>query len=947
NMSERRNNKRFRGEGSGYSKKERNPSTARHPPHLKGREIGLYYRNLKRPNKTNPPPLFKCNSLENLNISEDDPYAYIDDSPFKRKFLSIISGSITDKLENTESAIMQLPMLDEQFLREHTSKADNIKYKAMLKQRLRLPAFEKREELIKIIEENQVVVISGETGCGKTTQVTQFILDHYIENRKGSTCKIVCTQPRRISAISVAERVAEERGETLGNSVGYQIRLEKKLPRLQGCICYCTTGVVLRQMETDPCLTGVSHIILDEIHERNVISDFLITLLKQVLENRSDLKVILMSATLNSDAFSEYYNGCPHINIPGFTFPVTQYFLEDALQQTKHVLQIREAPGRNASRGAWKKYRDRKLMNKTRSEFEDYIVPYVRQLSKEGKYDESVCQQVRSPDSENISLFLIKDLIIYICENTRDDGAILVFLPGLAHIGTLYKLLQQCGKFPERKYILIPLHSLMPTVEQKAIFKPPPTGMRKIIISTNIAETSITIDDVVYVIDCGKIKITNFDVATNNQTLNEELVSIANADQRKGRAGRVKPGVCYHLFTKARYHILEKYQLPEILRVRPDNTILQAKILQLGKVQPFFEKLMDPPNPEVVSLSLNLLRRIYALDADENLTPLGYHLAKLSVAPQLGKMIILGAIFSCLNPILSVAASLDFKDAFQIPLGKEKQADMMKVELAGDWKSDHLLLHKALEAFETSSNPSQFCWKYFLSSYTLKLLQKMKRDFMGQLLDLNFVSDLDPKNEVNNRNSNNLSLVKAIICAGLYPNVATISCKQTVRKTIVAIRPMGNTKRSKLHMKSVLSDVNTFDAPLLVYWQKLKTTCDFIHDASTVHALPVIFFGDQFKCMMQDGNHVISVGDALTFKVDESTAKVIAQLRDRLNWFLGYKISHPGVVDWDEDSNEIDVLRAIMELITNEEIGEVFPEMDNGGDDDSDDSVFWTDVGCT
>lgn len=188
--------------------------------------------------------------------------------------------------------------------------------------------------------------------------------------------------------------------------------------------------------------------------------------------------------------------------------------------------------------------------------------------------------------------------------------------------------------------------------------------------------------------------MSNFDAATNTQTLKAEWVSLANSDQRKGRAGRVRPGICYHLFSKARHQILEKYQKPEILRLRPDDSILTAKILQLGKIQPFFQNLMDPPDEEAVALSLHLLRRINALDGDENLTPLGYHLARLPLSPQIGKMILLGAIFSCLDPILSVAVSLDFKDAFQIPLGKEREVDMKRVELAGEWKSDHLLLHK-------------------------------------------------------------------------------------------------------------------------------------------------------------------------------------------------------------------------------------------------------------
>lgn len=333
--------------------------------------------------------------------------------------------------------------------------------------------------------------------------------------------------------------------------------------------------------------------------------------------------------------------------------------------------------------------------------------------------------------------------------------------------------MEKSGKFPSSRYRIFPLHSQMPTVDQRQIFERPPAGIRKIILSTNIAETSITIDDVVFVIDCGKIKISNFNAETNTKSLVPEWVSLANASQRKGRAGRVQPGVCYHLYSRAREMTLEQYQKPEILRSRLEDIILTAKILQLGKVEEFFSKLMDPPDPQSVKISIDLLRRLNALDSDENLTPLGYHLAKLPIAPQMGKMILFGAMFSCLNPILCIAATLDFKDAFQLPLGKEDLANRMKLKLAKNPTSDHLLYFEALNTYESISPMSrrQFCWEYFLSSQTLNLLIDMKKQFMQYLHEMNFVPNMDPHCEECNMNSDNESLVKAIICAGLYPNI--------------------------------------------------------------------------------------------------------------------------------------------------------------------------------
>nr|XP_023023039.1 LOW QUALITY PROTEIN: ATP-dependent RNA helicase DHX36-like [Leptinotarsa decemlineata] len=764
------------------------------------------------------------------------------------------------------------------------------------------------------VNTNQIILYADDTTCcrrGKTTQVAQFILDDYIEKNKGSACKIVCTQPRRISAISVAERVAEERAEKLGESVGFQIRLEKKLPRDTGSIVFCTTGVVLKQMESDPSLSTVSHIILDEIHERSIPSDFLITVLKEVIKKRNDLKIILMSATLNAEAFSKYYNNCPHINIPGFTYPVAEYFLEDVLQKTKSKLFQQFEP--STSRWDYKKrvQKNRGPLSVEEQEFKEYIVPYARNLEREKKYDALVCEQLKNPDSEILNLDLVYELLVYIVEKEEKHGSVLIFCPGLSQISGLIKKIENSSKFPPSRYIIFPLHSQMPSIDQKEIFNPAPQGKRKIIVSTNIAETSITIDDVVYVIDCGKIKTADFDIELKTETLKIRWVSVANADQRRGRAGRVQPGVCFHLYSRARHMILEKYLKPEILCKRLEGTILTAKILQLGKIEEFFSKLMVSPDAESLSIALALLKRLNALDSVENLTPLGYHLARLPVAPQMGKMILLGAIFSCLDPILSVAVSLDFKDAFQIPLGKEQEADKKRSELADDTMSDHIVLHKALETFEYESDPSRFCWEYFLSPYTLKLLKKMKEQFMGYLKDLDFVSNLNPKNAENNQNSKNMSLVKAVICAGLYPNVAILKVsKKGIIKPYMTSMQTGQS--CKFHPKSVLSRTRSFSFPLVVYYKKMKSTCDFIYDATMVHPLPILFFGDRYIHSEANGKHIVSVNNMVRFTADsERTVSIIRDLRDRLFWFLEHKITHPGSVNWTSSSDELNVLKLV------------------------------------
>ena len=417
--------------------------------------------------------------------------------------------------------------------------------------------------------------------------------------------------------------------------------------RCHGSIQFCTTGVVLRQMQSDPYLKTISHLILDEIHERDIMSDFLITLVKKIVRQRKDLKLILMSATLNSQQFSDYFGGCELLHIPGFTHHVEEYYLEDVLEKTGFI---------------FKSPRSQHCNTEAASDFENEIGSYIEEMRAEKKYPQRVITQIANPMSEYENMSLVLEVIVQICRvswcrdmfmsscltvfsrclQEAEPGAILIFLTGFNEISSLMQNIRFCRDLDRRKYLLLPLHSQMETVEQKKIFETPPNGIRKIILSTNIAETSITIDDVVFVVDCGRIKMSNINVETNLQSLSSQWITVANSVQRKGRAGRVKPGVCYHLFSKWRARSLEPYPKPEILRTRLEDVILTIKMLQLGKAEEFLNLVMDKPDSKVVKTSIELLKRLNALDERENLTPLGYHLAKLPMAPQVGKMILLG-----------------------------------------------------------------------------------------------------------------------------------------------------------------------------------------------------------------------------------------------------------------------------------------------------------------
>ncbi|XP_036369202.1 ATP-dependent DNA/RNA helicase DHX36 isoform X3 [Octopus sinensis] len=805
------------------------------------------------------------------------------------------------------SSIKCNPSLDAAYQKDLQERSKSTSYQKMLQFRKKLPSYDMRKELVDKIQNNQVVVISGETGCGKTTQVPQFILDDYLEQGMGSTCSIICTQPRRISAVSVAQRVADERDVACGqgSEVGFQIRLERELPRERGSILFCTTGIVLKWLESDPSLLRASHIILDEIHERDLLSDFLMVIIKDLLVTRPDIKVILMSATLNAEMFSIYFGGAPMINIPGFTYPVKEYYLEDVLEMTNY-----QPP--EAKRPKWGM---RGMANARKEETErQQMKDWIRETIQ-GSYSPATCHSLASMDHKFIDIELVAELIKYICYK-KEDGAILVFLTGWEEIRKTNDLLNKDPTFNSRNFRIIPLHSLMPTVNQREVFNRPPVGVRKIVLATNIAETSITIDDVVYVIDCGKIKVKHFEPEKNLTSLEPQLVSKANAKQRRGRAGRVQPGECYHLYSSFTETTLDDYLLPEMLRTRLEELCLQIKLLKLGKIIPFVEKAIQTPSLQALNSAIKILQDLNALDQDENLLPLGKHLARMPVDPHSGKMILFGAMFCCLDPILTVAASLSFKDAFVIPLGKEKAADQQRKMLAEGSKSDHIMLINAYKGWRKSvagRYDYSYCHQNFLSSNTLKLLKEMKGQFASLIHQLGFISQPNPSERNANKNSDNLELIKAIICAGLYPNVAKVQ-KPSMGKRPTILQTKIE-KRVSLHPKSVNSTESVFESKWLIYHQMLKTSGIYLHDCTIISPYPLLFFGGPIGIKRDGDQDCITVDEWIVFQASPKTAALVKDLRTELDQLLEEKISTPGPTDWGVSKKEGALMKAIIDLV--------------------------------
>nr|XP_040053924.1 ATP-dependent RNA helicase DHX29 isoform X1 [Gasterosteus aculeatus aculeatus] len=776
-------------------------------------------------------------------------------------------------------------------------------------QREQLPVFQHRHRVLEALQRHPVVVVAGETGSGKSTQIPQFLLEEMLTGGKvAKPCNIVVTQPRRISAMSLACRVSQEMGCEDGpgsksSLCGYQIRMENESGEWTRLL-YCTTGVLLRKLQHDRHLSSLTHIIVDEVHERSVQSDFLLTILKDVVMRRSDLQLILMSATVDCCKFSNYFNRCPVINIPGRTFPVEVFHLEDIVEQTGYVLE-----------------KDSEYSQKILEDEEEVSISISQKGGRTAQHQEVILRDPSSgwdlgPDLDHfssrtrqvlqymnpnkINMDLLVDLIDYLDKSpqfARLDGAVLVFLPGLAHIQQLHDLLTSDKRFRDKnRYRIVALHSTLSSKDQAAAFTVPPAGSRKIVLSTNIAETGVTIPDVVFVIDTGKTKENKYHESSQMSSLVETFVSKASALQRQGRAGRVQNGFCFRLYPKFRFDAFMEYSIPEILRVPLEELCLHIMKCQYGSPEEFLSRALDAPQPQSVSNAVNLLRKIGACRPDNHLlTPLGHHLAGLPVNVKIGKMLIYGAILGCLEPIATIAAAISEKSPFSTPMNRKEEANLAKAALALA-NSDHLTIYNAYLGWKNSQTDGQraemcFCRQHFLNRTALVTIESVKHELMRMMEQAGFWSSRSkPQAAAAALSKHQISVLNAVLTAGLYDSVARVLCTPSVdvleRVVCTVETPQG---KAQVHPSSVNRNLQTHG--WLLYQEKVKYGKIYLRDTSLISPFPVLLFGGDID--IQHRERLISVDGWILFQAPVRIGVIFKHLRKLMDSLLERKLENP------------------------------------------------------
>lgn len=664
----------------------------------------------------------------------------------------------------------------------------------LLEQRQSLPIYKLKDELTKAVTDNQILIVIGETGSGKTTQITQYLAEAGFTSRG----KIGCTQPRRVAAMSVAKRVAEEFGCRLGQEVGYTIRFED-CTSPETVIKYMTDGMLLRECLVDLDLKCYSVIMLDEAHERTIHTDVLFGLLKQAVRKRPELKLIVTSATLDAVKFSQYFFEAPIFTIPGRTFPV-------------EVLYTKE------------------------------------------------------PETDYLDASLITVMQIHLRE---PPGDILLFLTGQEEIDTaceiLYERMKSLGPdVPE--LIILPVYSALPSEMQTRIFEPAPPGSRKVVIATNIAETSLTIDGIYYVVDPGFVKQKVYNSKTGMDSLVVTPISQAQAKQRAGRAGRTGPGKCYRLYTERAYRDeMLPTPVPEIQRTNLATTVLQLKTMGINDLLHF--DFMDAPPVESLIMALEQLHSLSALDNEGLLTRLGRRMAEFPLEPNLSKMLIMSVHLNCSDEVLTIVSMLSVQNVFYRPKDKQALADQKKAKF-NQPEGDHLTLLSVYNSWKNNKFSNAWCYENFVQIRTLKRAQDVRKQLLG-IMDRH-------KLDVVSAGKNTVRVQKTV-CSGFFRNAAKKDPQEGYRTLV-------DSQVVYIHPSSALFNRQP---EWVIYHELVQTTKEYMREVTTidlkwlVEFAPAFFkFSDPTKLSKFKKNQRL---EPLYNKYEEPNAWRISRVRRRRN----------------------------------------------------------------
>ncbi|KAJ8907120.1 hypothetical protein NDN08_003602 [Rhodosorus marinus] len=759
-----------------------------------------------------------------------------------------------------------------------------------------LPSTKSRKEILHLLKTNQVVLITGEPGSGKTTQIPQYILDDWIYQKRTNPddCKsnvsIICTQPRRISAISVAERVASERMETVGDTVGWKIRHESALDPSKCRLLFCTTGLMVQRMRSDQELKGVTHLIVDEVHERSLEVDVLLIYIKELIQKRKDVKVLLMSATVNAEIFTKYFDNCASVHIPGLHHPVEIQYVEDIAKDPDWT-DAELAPVLMASSGKGTASRDVQ-------EFMKFTTQLVKSSSTMPRKLSERLAAVGDPKTTSAMIVALTSFLhrMHPMEGEM-PGAILVFLPGWDSIQRAKRAFLRHA--PETAFDIRVLHSRVPNEEQRRAFERPASGRRKVVLSTNIAETSVTIEDVVFVIDSGLQNSLGYEVRSNLPSLQPDWISQANARQRTGRAGRTGPGKCFRLYSKHQFDTFEEYGLPEIMRSPLENVLLNIlSDVDSKSCSEFLANALSPPKPSAIAASLNMLRRIGAVQPGvEQLTPLGWRLSQLPIEPKLGKMILHGCILGCGNSVLTLASCLGVGRDVWNPGQATTSQERHRLLLAGkEQNSDHLLLLNLVREWNsmkpTTENIAFFALKYGVQLSVLRKIGQLRLQLKSYVGLCGMADSLRP--DLCSEDSND-ELIQAIAAGCLFPSIARADVEESHRGGHCR-GPIVSRKEMQVALSGscvARGSPKPFDQHWLAYSDKVKIE-DRVYLCGVAPANPqaLVVFSDRLyfashanpRFLVRQNhpleNSVLQVDDWLSFLVlSEDEARLIGKLR--------------------------------------------------------------------